>query len=332
MAVLWFVVEVCLAILVVWVLLIPDTISRMVREKEAISEVENIWNKRWLGNLLLAVGVLCVVVGWWLPIPAGYAITGIAVIAAIMALRPKIGGWERSFWFVIVVFFAAMEIRAINRDRKDQTDKFISTSQGLETAISGLKTTITEGRTHFDLTMDTMRKLLETETETKQNTQPYAYLKYSRFEQLPPGVVAAHESMGFNFYWENTGTKAATDIVQDANIYLAKRDDMKEEQRLQSEFDKWWKHPTHPHWRAKSYAPEDKSAFFTSISPAPTDDDMKHINELTFYMFIRGDYSDGSGRWRYDACFWFQNFPHDFNIAHPCTVNNNPRHVLKPPS
>ena len=168
---LWFVGIVCAVILAVWVLLVPDAISHMMRKSELLSEIEDIWKKSWLGNLLLAVGGLCVVVGWWFPIPSGYAITGIAVIAGIMALRPEMGGWERSLWFVVLVLFAAMEIRAINRDRKDQTDKFEKTSQGLQTAINNSKTAvqdltlaISEGREHFDKTMSGVNDAVETQT------------------------------------------------------------------------------------------------------------------------------------------------------------------------
>jgi hypothetical protein len=46
------------------------------------------------------------------------------VMAGIMALRPQMRDWERSLWFVVLVVFAAMEIRAIDRDRNDQTEKF----------------------------------------------------------------------------------------------------------------------------------------------------------------------------------------------------------------
>ena len=70
-----FVLAVCGVIVAVWVFLIPDAIMPSLREGRAISEAEGIWKQPWLGHLLLGLATLCVTVGWWLPIPSGYAIT-----------------------------------------------------------------------------------------------------------------------------------------------------------------------------------------------------------------------------------------------------------------
>jgi hypothetical protein len=138
MVTLWFVVKVCAVILAVWALIVPDAISR-IRERGATSEIENIWKKRWLGHSLLAVAVLFVVAGWWVSIPSGYAITAIAVVAGIMALRSEMSGVERSAWFVIIVLFAVMELSAIKHDHKKQEGEFAQTSESLRSAISGLQ-------------------------------------------------------------------------------------------------------------------------------------------------------------------------------------------------
>jgi hypothetical protein len=124
MATLRFVVLVCAVILAVWALLVPHAISR-IREKEAISEIEHIWKKTWLGYSLIAVSfALFAWLNWQLP-PSGYGVVVMAVGAGIMAIRPEMGGWERSLWFVVLVCFAIVEIRAINHDREKAKADFV---------------------------------------------------------------------------------------------------------------------------------------------------------------------------------------------------------------
>jgi len=129
-----------------------------------IVEMEHIWKKRWFGYSLVATAFAVFIwLNWHLP-PSGYAVVGMAVVAGIMAIRPEMGGWERSLWFVVLVCFAIIEIRAINQDRKKQNDEFSVIAGGLTTAIGGLQTTIQEGRTHFDTTTSELKSAIDTVT------------------------------------------------------------------------------------------------------------------------------------------------------------------------
>ena len=76
--------------------------------------------------------------------PSGYAITAMAVIAGIMALRPEMHGREKFLWFAILLAFMVVEIRAINKDRRDQNGKFETIASGLKAAIDGIQGTVNE--------------------------------------------------------------------------------------------------------------------------------------------------------------------------------------------
>jgi hypothetical protein len=132
---------------------------------EWMAEIEHIWKNKWLGYCLIAVSCTTFLwLNWHLP-PSGYAVVAMAVVAGIMAIRPEMGGWERSLWFVVLVCFAIIEIRAITHDREQAKGDFTEIATGLKTsvdqgkiAIDGLQTTIKEGREHFDTTLQTENK------------------------------------------------------------------------------------------------------------------------------------------------------------------------------
>jgi hypothetical protein len=93
------------------------------------------------------------------------SVVAMAVVAGVMAIRSEMGGWERSLWFVVLLCFAIIEIRAINHDREQAKTEFTEIATGLKTsvdqgkiAIDGLQTTIKEGREHFDTTLQTENK------------------------------------------------------------------------------------------------------------------------------------------------------------------------------
>src|ERR1700688_86605 len=66
----------------------------------------------------------CIVfVRFYIP-PPGYAPAAMAVVAGIIALRPKMRGPEKSVWFLILLGFMVVEIRAIRKDRHEQNEKF----------------------------------------------------------------------------------------------------------------------------------------------------------------------------------------------------------------
>src|SRR5215467_13448438 len=80
---------------------------------DGTAELEDIWKKKWFGYLLIAVFLAgCVWLNFHIP-PSGYGVVAMAVVAGIIAIRPEMGGWERSLWFVLLLLFGGLEIRAI---------------------------------------------------------------------------------------------------------------------------------------------------------------------------------------------------------------------------
>ncbi len=148
-----------------------------------LGHTREIWGQAWPGYSLIAMSFL---VFLWLERrlpPPGYAITAMAVIAGAMALRPDMGGWEKSLWFVILLLFAGIEIRAISKDRKEQTKTFsdiaakltVTVDQGT-IALTALNETIREGRTHFDSTISGLTDSMKTQT----GGDSFCYLEFTQ--------------------------------------------------------------------------------------------------------------------------------------------------------
>jgi hypothetical protein len=151
--------------------------------QEWLRQAREIWGEAWPGYSFIVLSFLGFLwLARHLPAP-GYAITAMAVIAGVMALRPDMGGWEKSLWFVILLLFAGIEIRAISRDRKEQTKTFsdiaaqlkVTVNQGTK-ALSALNETIKEGRTHFDSTISGLTDSIKTQT----GGDSFCYLEFSQ--------------------------------------------------------------------------------------------------------------------------------------------------------
>jgi hypothetical protein len=147
------------------------TIAAAVIDPKWLAGIVNGWKKAWLGySLIASCFLLFAWFSWHLP-PSGYGVVVMTVVAGIMAIRPEMGGWERSLWFVLLVCFSIIEIRAINHDREQAKDEFTEITAGLKTsvdqgkvAVNGLQTTIKEGREHFDATVTGLEKNLRATT------------------------------------------------------------------------------------------------------------------------------------------------------------------------
>jgi hypothetical protein len=135
---------------------------------------------------------------------------------------------------------------------------------------------------------------------------------------------------------ENIGNESAKNWVANAKMYVGKPYDETDQKRLSREFEKWWRHPEGPnlsdqkHCVGKLIAPSDKQTFFSFYGPILNDKDPDKMKDKSqgFYTFVRIEYSDNSGRWRYDYCEFLPDPTHDLLTARPCSVNNNPRYRI----
>ena len=104
----------------------------------SISKADAAWNNPYLVWTLLAIaGAFCIY--WHLRIPSpGKAVTVMAVVAAVMALRGEMGGFEKFAWLTLLFLFLVIEIRAIDKDREAHEQKFKRTIDGFTETISGI--------------------------------------------------------------------------------------------------------------------------------------------------------------------------------------------------
>lgn len=103
---------------------------------EWMAEAKHVWKKKWLGYSLIATSFMVLAYFKWHLPPSGYSVVVMAVVAGIMAIRPEMEGPERSLWFVVLLCFAFIEIKAINRDRDTAKNEFESIAGGISDSIN----------------------------------------------------------------------------------------------------------------------------------------------------------------------------------------------------
>lgn len=84
-------------------------------------------------GLLIIFYVVAAFLFWKKPVP-GFAVLGVAVVAAMMSVDQGMGRVRKAFGLLLVGIFAALEVRAISIDRNEQNKKF---AQTLDTITGG---------------------------------------------------------------------------------------------------------------------------------------------------------------------------------------------------
>src|ERR1700733_10989743 len=96
-----------------WEMFASDRMSR-IRVR-----ADQFWKSSVSGLVIL--GIAALVFGYWswhIPSP-GKAVPALAVLAAIMTFRADVGGLEKFVWMGVLFAFLFLELRAINKDRKE---------------------------------------------------------------------------------------------------------------------------------------------------------------------------------------------------------------------
>lgn len=148
-----------------------------LQEELRDEERERQWHKRPLSIVLLYVGIVVGLYFRWLlnPVPAGYAVTALAVAAAVMAVIGELRGLEKVAWLFLLFAFAGLELRAIRQDKEaqDEIQRDYRYHQDLLTAQqlknfrdigSGIQTTIKKSDEHFDATTKKASQVLRSIT------------------------------------------------------------------------------------------------------------------------------------------------------------------------
>ena len=287
---------------------------------------------------LIQVG-LGVVAAYWIfrPPAAGVSIAIIGFVAVIMTVRADhFTRNEKIVWVIVAFLLLYVEIRAIGHDRTkhDQEQANARTEQisNFQTIAGGITKAVRQSEQHFETTMASMAAIIKSSTATQRNTESRAVIKFDQMTVYAPSLpFKAGSSTEFNIWYQNGGNEPATNIVNDAKLYLGKLDDRDFEKHIAREFDKWWvREPRH---RTIPVFPIQQRDFFSIDTPVFTDADLRDLptGNKTIYAVTRVVYQDHTGTWASDACFAFQNPMHDFAVGHECLAHNNPRYRWNAP-
>jgi len=275
---------------------------------------------------------------WWipysrLPLP-GYAVAGIAVLAAVMSVQPNMRSWQKFIWLLLIGAFLFTELRAIRKDRADSDAAALSDRKTQDQSFKAIRARQDSdfSATASDLTaaIQGIQSTLDAANKTIVQTRPYAAIRFDRFEfaGAPPTKIEANTEYTFNYYFVNMGAATATDISVLAKVYTGEADDKADQERIVREFENEWNKggvlksstvivPSYPLWN--------------TVKRTFTSEELAKRN-LTIYFLLRFEYSDINGRWRTDACSSFQKRPPtnlDVNVLHPCVVFQNFHYRVK---
>jgi hypothetical protein len=110
---------------------------------------------------LVAIGVAV----YWLrnlPVP-GYAIGGLAVLAALMSIHPDIQPGHKVVWMLLIGLFLFIEFRAIDKDRTEfadaEADRRQQENKQFQHIADTLTDSIQQSQNQFATTMDSMKGL-----------------------------------------------------------------------------------------------------------------------------------------------------------------------------
>jgi hypothetical protein len=297
------------------------------------------WSLQHTIFLVVQIGISCVVVWFWFSVPApGWAVAILAGVAAAMSVHGDMRPWQKVFWMILIGVLLVIELRAISKDRadsdakaladrqaqdlafravKDAQDKdFKETAGGLETAISGIKST------------------LLTANQTMVQTQPHAVLEVKEF-QVPdsptaPGMFKTGVVYHFNLTFTNTGNQDAHIVRRLGGIYVGKPDDASALKEIEAQFEKTWRGiPS-----GKGVAPTTPNipGFWTELRTFSDSEieDLLHKGD-TIYVLRRMEYLDLTGIWQTDRCehLQYQDSQLYLGVAHPCQGFSNTRYRPK---
>ena len=126
-----------------------------------------VWHRKPLSVVLLYASA-CVLAYWnWPspnPLPPGYAVTALAVAAAVMTLLGEMKGKEKVAWIAVLFAFLFLELNSIKIERKTQEDIQKEARheqlQQFEKIGSGIEKSISESDRNFNATMGKTNQVL----------------------------------------------------------------------------------------------------------------------------------------------------------------------------
>lgn len=291
------------------------------------------WQHRLFSFVQLAIAVWLCFLWRHLPNP-GWAVAILAGVAAAMSIHGEMRGWQKAIWMLLIGCLLIIELRSISADReasnaqalgdrekqdqafkgvRDAQDKeFQATAQALNSAISGIQSTLRAADT------------------TLIQTQPHAALRFDKFEfqDQAPKQITSNVLYKFNYSFANGGTETATDVDQMIKVYMAPADNKDEQLKLVQSFEKEW---SNGKLRVKNVVVPDLPSFESTERTFTNDESRVLSSDGTIYYLLRFEYSDNTGRWRTDSCGLFQRTKEGINtrVLHSCLVFERFRYPAK---
>ena len=124
----------------------------------------NIWGWVAVGAVASSVVIFFLLYTEIAHFPAGVCIAIVGALATAVTFRTEPSTGEKALWVLSITILVVSEISGLYRADREQKHQYTTITGGLETAISGLQTTIDENRNHFDKTLERVDKAINTET------------------------------------------------------------------------------------------------------------------------------------------------------------------------
>lgn len=136
--------------------------------------------------LIIQIVIAMAAVWLWFHLQApGWAVAMLAAVAAAMSIHADMRGWQKAIWMILIGSLLVIELRAINKDRKDlqtqaQTDRALQEkafknvrdqqNADFNATAQGLTQAYTQSQLQFAATMKRSGVILGKTSETVSNT------------------------------------------------------------------------------------------------------------------------------------------------------------------
>ena len=271
---------------------------------------------------------------FWVHVPPpGWAVALLAFAAAVMSVHPNMTDRQKFCWILLLGGLLVVELRAISKDRADAETKALKDRKQQDLEFQTIRT---QQNTAFAGTADRLEKALsgisdtlKTARTTLLQTRPVAAIRFQDFvfANPVPEHLQPNTQYTFNFHYVDTGAEAARDIQYQARVYIGRADDLQAQVRLVNDFEKSWSRDVISIPKLALLAPG-FPAFSSTTRSFHAEDLASPSANATIYLLVRFEYSDGSGRWRTDACESLQRGDKEVqtSVGHPCLMFNRSRY------
>ncbi len=250
---------------------------------------------------------------WWYWYPyVGTFITILGGLGVVVSLfrGEKANQKEKIAWSILMLLLVFLELRSIRLDGhqhdRDQARVQCLQLEGFKEVAGGITASIATSQTQFNKTMEKLNQTLSTETNTFNQTRPYADVEFDRYVEDPlnPLTLSASRPIGMNFFYKNLGKDKALDIWKMGRIYVASSDESIAKSVVIPQFEKSWEQVKRSKTPGKVLGigdpPRADNFDFSGFTPNEISDILSGSSKI--YFLFRVQYSDRTGSWISEHC------------------------------